>query len=408
MKILQINAVYGIGSTGMIIKDLHELALEHGHESYVAYSVSNVPADKIKNGYKVGRVFGKKLHALLYRIGGKQAYFSRFSTQKLIKYIKNINPDIVNLHNLHSNYLYLNKLLEFLAEAKIKTVITHHDCWFYTGGCFHYTEIGCDKWQKKCGDCPKRMTDLAAYLTENSAAVLADRKKYFGAVEDLTCLCVSDWLKEELQKSFFKNRPLVTVKNGIDMDFFTDTPSDLREQLGLQKKFVILGLASKFFNGVNRETYETLVSNLAEDEVLVLLGCSQKQKKNLPDQVIGLDFIKDRNLLRQVYSMADVFANCSREETLSMATVEPQACGTPAVVYGNTGIKETVCDGKTGYVVKNGDAEGFSAAIKKIKGLGKSYFKANCREWALQNFDRNKNYLEVFKLYEEIMREHIQ
>lgn len=405
MKILQINAVYGMGSTGTITKDLHELALEHGYDSYVAYSTSNVPKSEIENGYKVGSVFGKKLHALLYRVGGKQAYFSSFSTTKLIKHIKKIKPDIVNLHNLHSNYIHLNKLLGFLANENIKTVITLHDCWFYTGGCFHYTEIGCDKWENNCGNCPKRKTDLEAYITENSAEVLADRKRYFGAFKDLTCVGVSDWITNEAKKSLLRDKNFVTVRNGIDTEFFVDTPSDLREKLGLENKFVILVLASKFFKSVNRETYETLVSALTDDEVLVLLGCTEEQKKNLPSKVIGLDYIKDRDVLRKLYSTADVFANCSREETLSMATVEPQACGTPAVVYNNTGIRETVSNEKTGFVVENGNHTAFKKAVKTIKTLGKDHFKTNCREWAVNNFDRNQNYMEVIKLYEGIVKE---
>lgn len=37
MKVLQINSVCGIGSTGRIATDIHKLLLEHGHESVIAY-----------------------------------------------------------------------------------------------------------------------------------------------------------------------------------------------------------------------------------------------------------------------------------------------------------------------------------------------------------------------------------
>ncbi len=402
MKILHINAVYGIGSTGTIVKDLHELAIKRGEDSFVAYSVSDIPESDITNGYIVGKKTGKKLHALLYRIGGKQAYFSRASTKRLIEYINHIRPDVVNLHNLHSNYVHLNKILSFLAKENIKTVITLHDCWFYTGGCFHYTEIGCYKWQEKCGGCPKRKSDLCAFVTENSAAVLADRKKYLGAIKNLTCVGVSNWVTEEAKKSFLKDKNFVTVKNGIDTEFFSDTISDFRERYSLGNKFVILGLASKFFKSVNKETYDKLVCSLKEDDRLVLLGCSKKQKKHLPKRVIGLDFIQDRDLLRKIYSTVDVFANCSREETLSMATVESQACSTPAVVYENTGIRETVFNGKTGFVINNGDAEAYVKAIYKIKDLGKDTFKAACREWAVSVFEKNTNYEKILDLYSSI------
>ena len=50
MKVMQINAVYGVGSTGVIVEDLHKLSLENGIESYVSYSTTNKNSQDIKNG----------------------------------------------------------------------------------------------------------------------------------------------------------------------------------------------------------------------------------------------------------------------------------------------------------------------------------------------------------------------
>lgn len=399
MKLLQINAVYGYGSTGKIVQSIHELALSKGVQSYVAYSLSNVPQDKIINGYKIGGVFGKKLHAFLYRIGGKQAYFSRFSTLKLIRYINKTKPDIVSLHNLHSCYINLNMLLKFLAKKDIKTVITMHDCWFYTGGCFHYSQIGCNKWQESCGHCPKRKTDLKAYITENSAKVLNDRKKYFSAIKDLTCIGVSDWITSEAKKSLLRDKKHITIKNGIDLSFFKPTSSDFRKKYGIEDRFIILGLASKFFNTANDETRKHLIKSLEPDEVLILIGCTSKQIESLPSNVIGLPYISDREQMRDILSASDVFANCSREDTLSTINLEAQACGTPVIVYDNTGCKETVNDNLTGYVVENGNFSNFVDMIKIVKEHEKKYYFNNCIDWAKYNFDSNQNYDLFFKMF---------
>ena len=53
MKVLHINAVYGVGSTGVIVEDLHRLSKEEGIESYVAYSTAN--KEKVDNGYDLSR-----------------------------------------------------------------------------------------------------------------------------------------------------------------------------------------------------------------------------------------------------------------------------------------------------------------------------------------------------------------
>lgn len=398
MKVMHINAVYGVGSTGVIVEDLHKLSLKNGIDSYVSYSSSNRNADEIKNGYIIGNNFGKKSHALLCRIGGKQAYFSLCATKKLIKYLEEVKPDIVHLHNLHSNYIHLNKLLEYLAEKDIKTVITLHDCWFYTGGCFHYTADNCSKWLDCCGTCPKKIKDTPAYFKDNSAKILADRKKYLGAIKNLTVVGVSQWIADDARKTFLKDKNICTIYNGIDTEFFVPTPSDFREKHGLENKFVILGAANKWLNPVNKETLETVTQKLPEDCVLVIIGCTEEQKSVLPKNVLSFGYISDRDELRKIYSMADVFANCTREESLSLINVEAQSCGTPTVTYKNTGAQETV-DNKCSFSVESGNAEEFFNVIMKIKKLGKNLLSAYCHNWAKAKFNRDENYLKYIDLY---------
>ena len=404
MRILQINAVYNVGSTGVIVSDLHELSMLAGMDSYVAYSTSPLPKKRICNGYRIGKFFGKKVHAALCRINGAQGYFSRYSTSRFLKYIDSISPDIVHLHNLHSNYININMLLGYLAERKIKTVITLHDCWFFTGGCFYYTCADCSKWLNSCGDCPKRTADTPAYLYDSSARILSDRKKNFNPIENLTAVGVSKWISQEAEKSFLSKKNIFTIYNGIDTDFFVDTSSDFREKYGLTDKFVILGAANKWLKPVNRETLEFVTGSLPNDCVLALIGCTKRQKNSLPKNVLPVDYIHDRDELRKVYSMADVFANCTREDALSLINLEVQSCGTPVVTYRNTGVQETV-DNKCGFSVETGNVRAFLDAIIGVKNVGKTTYKKQCRAWVVEKFNYRKNYTEYIDLYKSIMGE---
>ena len=398
MRILQINAVYGVGSTGMIVKDIHELALENGIESYVAYSTSNLSAAKIKNGYVIGGTLGKKVHALFCRINGKQAYFSSNATKKLIKHIECISPNVVHLHNLHSNYVNLNLLLKYLSKSEIKVVATLHDCWFYTGGCFHYTAAGCDRWLNGCGMCPKKRADTPAILFDKSKSILNDRKKYFGAVKNLTFVGVSEWITNEAKKSLVPAERYVTVYNGVDTKYFAPTDSDLRKTLGLEDKFVVLAVANKWMLDVNSETFKTVASGLDDESVILMIGCSEEQKRNLPKNVVTMDYIRDKELLKKVYSMADVFVNCTREESFSLANVEPQSCGTPTITYRNTGAKETV-DNVNSFSVETGNATALLDRINEIKKNGKNKYSHGCREFVLKKFDKDTNYKKLLDLY---------
>lgn len=398
MKIIQINAVYGVGSTGVIVKDLHELCLKNGIESYVSYSTTNQNSEDIKNGYVIGSTLGKKMHAILSRLGGKQAYFSSFATKKFIRYIKNIKPDIVHLHNLHSNYINMNMLLDYLGKNDIETIITLHDCWFYTGGCFHYTAAGCSKWLEGCGNCPKKMQDTPAILKDNSAKILSDRKKYFSAIKNLTVVGVSKWIENEACKTFFKNADICHIHNGIDTSFFKPTSSDFRSNYKLEDKFLILAPANKWLKPINKETFDYFTNNLPDDCIIVMLGCTESEKINLPKNVLALDYIKDRDELRKIYSVCDVFVNCTREESLSLVNVEAQSCGTPVVTYCNTGVQETV-DNKCSFSVETGNFKELLEATLNIKRMGKNTLSESCVKWVNQRFNRDKNYMKQIELY---------
>ena len=81
----------------------------------------------------MGNAVDWKVHAALCRLLGRQGYYSTIETYKFIEKIKKIEPDIVHLHNLHSNFINIDVLFKFLAKKDIATVITMHDCWYFTG-----------------------------------------------------------------------------------------------------------------------------------------------------------------------------------------------------------------------------------------------------------------------------------
>lgn len=399
MKVLHINAVYGVGSTGVIVEDLHRLSKAVGIESYVAYSTTN--KSDIENGYEIGSFFEKKVHALMTRITGKQGYYSRIATRDFLTVMDQIQPDIVHLHNLHSNYINLNMLLNYLARSNIATVVTLHDCWFYTGGCFHYTSVGCDKWKKKCDHCPNQKNETITHIIDCSRKILQDRNHYFSKIKRLYVVGVSKWIEQEAKQSVFRNAESTHIYNGVDLNFFQPTDSNFREQYGLCGKFLILGMANKFFLSINRKTFDSIVAALKPDERLVIVGCSKQQRLNLPENVIGIPYIHDRRILRDIYSACDVFVNCTREESLSLVNIEAQACGTPVITYSNTGVKETV-DGEISVAVENGNPAKIAEEIGRIRSSNLEAAATKCMDWIASHFDRDKNYQQYISLYRSI------
>lgn len=399
MKVLQINAVYGHGSTGTIVRDIVSTCEKSGIECYVASPDVNVC--NAKNYYVIGNSKDHKLHALYTRLTGKQGYASSKATKRLLEYIDSVNPNIVHIHNLHSNFINLRLLFSYLALKDIPTIITLHDCWFYTGGCFHYTAAGCRKWQDKCGNCPKRGQDNFSIFFDPSAKVLSDRAKYLKAIPRLYIVGVSSWIAGEASKGFLKNSNISYIRNGVDLDVFKPTESSLRLKLNLEDKYVILGPASKWLDPINKKALIWFAENMRKDEILMLYGANQNIE-SLPANIILYGYTKDRTELASLYTCADVFANTTHEDSLSLINVEAQACGTPVVTYDQTGPKETV-DGIVSRSVPVGNEEALLSAIHDIRDR-KLPNQANlCREFVKEYFDMQSRYKEFVKLYQSIL-----
>lgn len=396
MRVVQINAIYGSKSTGTIVREIQSCCETNGIECYVAYSITNRPDSEVPNGYRIGNKLTAKWSALFSRIIGKQAYANRITTWMFLRWLDKIRPDIVHLHNLHSNYIHLNMLFRYLAKHDIATVITMHDCWYFTGGCMHYASIGCDRWKTSCGQCPK-WKQIPSYFFDCTQSVLKDRVKYLSAIPRLTVVGASEWIANEMKQSLLKDLNIMHIHNGFDLEIFKPTPSLKRKELDVEGKYVILGPATKWLLPINKPTLDYFVSHMSSDMVLLLFGCSSIDS-TLPQNVVQIGYTKSPKEMAELYSMADVMVNCSREDTLSSLNLECQACGTPVVTYEATGSKETV-NGVCSFAVLTGNVEALWNRVHELQSKGKISLTDQCRKWVLENYEKKENYEKYINLF---------
>jgi putative colanic acid biosynthesis glycosyltransferase len=155
MKILQINSVCGIGSTGRISTDIDSKLRENKIDSYIAYGRETLIVDD--HVLKIGTKLDNYVHGLLTRIFDTHALWgSKQATNQLIDQIEKIDPDVIHLHNLHGYYININILFHYLKLSGKPVVWTLHDCWSFTGHCTHFSYVQCYKWKAGCYKCPQK------------------------------------------------------------------------------------------------------------------------------------------------------------------------------------------------------------------------------------------------------------
>lgn len=395
MKIAQINAVYERGSTGRTVMELHRALLDQEIESYVYAAQTGLTEKGLAT---IGSPIDWKLHALLSRVTGLQGYFSYFATRKLIRRLQSIKPDLIRLHNLHGNYINLPMLFAYIKKSGTPTVITLHDCWLYTGKCCHYMEDDCFRWQEACGKCPAVRKWNKSWFFDRSAKMLKDKKRWFGALHNLTVIGVSDWIANEARKSFFKeNARIIRIYNWIDLGIFQPTVQEKAERP------MVLSVAHGWSDRKGLADILRMAGEM-QDVDFVLIGI-MPHNISLPANVRATGLIHDVRELAKYYAKADVYLSLSTQETFGKVIAEALACGTPAVVYGATAMPELVAEGR-GAVVPLGDWRKAREEVRTILKTGKAAYAQTCRDFALNHFDKEKLIAEHIALCQCIAREH--
>lgn len=396
MKVLQINAVNGIRSTGRTCAEMSEHFQAIGIDCRTAYSVGN---DSF-GGVAIAPVAECKYHALMSRLSGMQAYHSPISTRKVIRLIRDMKPDVVVLRNLHANYLSIVPLLRYLARFDIPTVVVLHDCWIFTGKCTHYTAIGCRKWENGCHDCPQLKADHKSWLLDRTKRMWEDKCRSFRAIRRLAVVGVSDWITEEARRSpFFSHAVSQRIYNWIDMQTFCPGHSEIKKKLGIEGCKMILGVSSSWSNKKGLSEFLALADMLSPNEKLVLVGTMPPIP--LPDSVIAIPETADVAELVEYYRGADVLLQLSREETFGKVVAEALSCGTPVITNRFTANPELVKEG-CGIVLDELDLPSISDAVHQILSRGKDEYTSGCVAFAAEHFDKEKNLKEYLKLFSEL------
>ena len=366
MKILFINVLCATRSTGRICANLAKEYELLGHEVKIAYGRSeNIPQEFQKYAVRVGTDWDVRLHAIKTRLADKHGLGSKKATEKFLKWAEEYSPDLLWLHNIHGYYLNYEMLFAWIKRhSEMEVKWTLHDCWAFTGHCCYFDMVKCDKWETKCEQCPQKSSYPATNLLSNCEDNFKRKKKAFQGVKNMTLITPSRWLAALVKKSFLREYPVEVIYNKIDTTVFKPTDGDFRDRIGLGSKRIILGVASTWDKRKGLDDFLALAKMIDENSVIVLVGLSEKQLKNLPENVIGIRRTNGQKELAEIYTAADVFVNPTYEDNYPTVNLEARACGTPVITYKTGGSPESA--GENAIVVETGNVADLARQIALI------------------------------------------
>lgn len=396
MKVLQINSVYKNGSTGRTMYEVEDALINSGHEAYIAYGYGADDSDE--RHYRINSKLSNNIHKIMSRVTGLEGYFSFCSTIKLIRYIKNISPDIIHLRCLHGDYINLPLLFKYLKKAEVPVCMNLHDCWDFTGHCPYFGT--CDKWKTSCRDCDKYKAYPKSMFFDTSNKIFKDKMRWYSGIKDLYIIAVSKWLCDLASESMFKGRDIRYIYNWISREDFNDT-------LGVEGKksndFQIVFVSASWEPGTYRYMkLNQLLTKIPQHYNVKIVGIYRGEKsKRKRTEYLG--YVGNRKELAKLYRESDVYVHLSKEEAFGKVIAEANACGIPAIVFDISGCAEVVSN-KSGYRVPVDDIDCIVEKLKEIEKKGSLSYKEGAIENVEVNFNYNTNVKTLIDLYEEIYK----
>ena len=250
--------------------------------------------------------------------------------------------DLVHLHTV-ADWFNVLSWLETLPTG-IGVVITLHDMWHFTGGCFLYR--GCDRFTESCAPCPILKTPLNRVLAKDEQR----RKSQAYRSRRVQFVANSQWLADLADRSAIVRACGCSrvIPPGIDTEVFRpQEKAQCRAELGIPPDAFVIAAGAASLTDINKNI-PWLLEQLAglselEDLLVVLAG---EGTLEIP---IGLNVrltggVGDRIKRAMLFNAADVFVSASLMETYGLMLIEAMSCGIPVVAFRTGGVPEAVPD----------------------------------------------------------------
>lgn len=307
---------------------------------------------------------------LFHVTAGPPSYIAK---EKILGYMPEFTRETIRIFNnnlkiqkkydlIHANF-FMSGLVACQLKAifKIPFIITFHALGrirrFYQGSDDHFSD--------------------ERFAIEDQIVQEADR---------IIAECPQD--KEDLIRLYNANPEKITlIPCGFDTaEFWPISKSSARSALGLDPDVsLVLQLGRMvprkgvdnairgFANFLKRKKQKSKMiivggnSSIPDSKLTPEIGRLQKIVCELEiDKFVKFAGSKPRHLLRNYYSAADVFITTPWYEPFGITCVESMACGTPVIGSNVGGIKFSVRDGETGYLVPPNDPDALGERLEFI------------------------------------------
>jgi len=178
---------------------------------------------------------------------------------------------------------------------------------------------------------------------------------------------ISDGTADDLVRRGIPRDHVKVIHPGVSFEHYTPSAAErsahpVFSYIGRLKKYKGVDLVIRAFSQLGDSTATLEIAGAGDYRpALEALSASL----DLGARVRFLGFISEEeklSLLRRSWAVA----LASPKEGWGLTNVEAESCATPVVASNSPGIRESVRDGETGFLVQHGDIAGLAAAFQRL------------------------------------------
>lgn len=216
----------------------------------------------------------------------------------------------------------------------------------------------------------------------------------------------------EIEQQYFRN-PTVIVKNWVDESYFqpptTKSQQRAKYRFGFNTEDIVIISVGTCNQKKNHYAIFDAISKVNRSKTCTVKYLHRGTGPTLDDEngyakKVGVnmhtkfvDFLED---VRMAYWAADIFVMTSGWEGLGNAILEAMNCGLPVILYDVLGMRDTIVNGKGGYLIE-ANSDSLASAIKKL-ALNeelRNQMGIEAKQSVLKNFNKQKSLEKLMKIY---------
>ncbi|MDT2747773.1 glycosyltransferase [Vagococcus fluvialis] len=388
MKVLIINSVCGVGSTGRICMDIANYLESDDIQTCIAYGRDSDIKTEL-NRFRIGTKFNNIIDLVETRLFDKHGFSSKKATKNFISYIKDFSPDVIHLHNLHGYYINIEILFEYLEkEFQGKIVWTLHDCWPISGHSAFIEHPNFRGEYQNINEYPK--TYFFNFYNRN----LEKKKKIISKINTKKMIFVtpSKWLGGLVKESFLKEFEVRVINNGVDQDIF-----NVKKSLVPLERKRVLAVANIWDDRKGLKVINQISEILDRDQYEIVVVGRVKKGNLLSKGITHIEQTDDIEQLAAIYNSSTVFVNPTYQDNYPTTNLEALSCGIPVITFDTGGSGEVIEHEILGKVIAKGDVDGLINAIDE--------YSLKNNQFEISSYAKKHSKTVMLNQYTELIKE---